>query len=282
MDNHTLLSPAWEKPHQGRSADPAAIMALFEKVITYITSEFGNEACARLVTQEVGTDGADPDIALDMLLELIEENNIQKGVKPFFHHLPTEEPTLYNSRYSRTCSHTRLPAELTENLSLRHACKIGTWGRYRVLEKKHRTIPPASGANKDVLLFILHCNIHNFPARIHTIERVKKRYAKWLAEAGVKDIVAISTNEYSTEHDDYTKDLHFHHEYWSPHYVVSLMKRMYEKFPDSIVLTHRYIGSLLLDNELYFNMHFLIDVDNMNTMTRCFSDILHYMRSRKA
>lgn len=248
---------------------------VIDMLIEYIHIEYGTSFYDQAL-KTFYQNQLENDAFITYLLEYIEDLNIKNGIPALFYHIKTEDPKLYNKKFTLPCTHTKLPNEIVQNLPLRHACKIGTLGKYKVLEKNYRVIPNSlKNSCDDIFLFILHCNIHNSPHRLFNIKIAKKSYSKLLYSVGVKDIIHISANELSTNYDImFSKKICTNHEHWSPHYVASIMKRLYNKFPKSIILTHRYIGSLLLDNELFFKMHFLIDIDNPYTLKRCFSDIL--------
>lgn len=246
-------------------------------LLDFVEEEWG--CVVRRQASEAAFQSENMDIVIDNLLDFIDSCNKMKPHLPLFYHLPTDDVSLYNESYSLTCTHTVLPKNIVEKLSLRHACRIGTWGRFRVLEGEFPVIPESKAAFSEILLLIVHCNIHNSPVRQNNLELALNSYQKLFEVEGIKKSIAISANEYSTTYDrTQAKNKHPHHEHWSPHYVVSIMKRLFISFPNSIVLTHRYIGSLLLDNGLFFKMHFLIDIDSVNTMKRCFSDIYRYMK----
>ncbi len=274
LEEDNRLFAVAEDSYKGDDPDIVIYMLL-----AFVEEEWGSairEEASRIIFQ-----AEDNDIAIDYLLDFIDYRNKEMSTQPLFYHLPTDDASLYNDKYSLPCTHTVLPKNIVEKLSLRHACRIGTWGRFRVLEGEFPVIPASKTISSEILLLIVHCNIHNSPARQNNLELALHSYQKLFEAEGIKKSIVISANEYSTAYDQtQAKNRHPNHEHWSPHYVVSIMKRLFTSFPNSIVLTHRYIGSLLLDNRLFFKMHFLIDIDNLTTMKRCFSDIYKYMKCR--
>jgi hypothetical protein len=262
--------------------DTASPGTIIEMLVEYVRNEFGSAEHSTLIDKDIFTSEPDKDHIITNILEHIDELNKKNGVTEVFVHIETGVPALYGNEFSLPCTHTRLPSEIINSLPLKHACKIGTWGRYRVLEKDCIVIPEKNEKpSDDILLILVHCNISNIPLRLKNIENAKMAYGKLLHSVGIKNILYFSANEFSTLHDlQYAKKLHPHHEHWNPHYIASIMKRMYNKYPKSIILTHRYIGSLLLDNNFFFKMHFLIDIDNVYTLKRCFSDIYRHLQQQ--
>ncbi|WP_320169399.1 hypothetical protein [Maridesulfovibrio sp.] len=176
-------------------------------------------------------------------------------------------------------SNLHVSDDFLQLISLKNSTVLGTWGKYKCILPKIQQ--PYNPENTDMLLFIAHCNLHNNINRGKILTEAIKNYRKMLFKSGIKEIVIYSANEtVSYEDIAYAHPKHPQHKHWSPATTVFFFKKIYNKFPNSIVLTHPYIASLLLDNNLFFNFDASLVIDDKKLVLKSFSQILNYLNNK--
>lgn len=163
-------------------------------------------------------------------------------------------------------------------LGLRDLVMLGTWGRYKVIiPKKDKIIPKQ---NKHKTLLIMHCNIHNNNTRKKILNYSIEKYMPILRKYGIIDYFIYSANSILTQHDiRYAHPIHKRHSHWSPYSSAEFANNVYERFPNSIVLTHPYIASLLLDNGINLNYDYSLCIDNKKSVIMSFSNIAKWAKN---
>jgi len=163
-------------------------------------------------------------------------------------------------------------------LGLRDLVMLGTWGRYKVIvPKKDKLIPKQ---NKHKTLLIMHCNIHNNNARKEILKYSIEKYMPILRRYGIIDYFIYSANSILTQYDiKYAHQIHKRHSHWSPYSSAEFANNVYERFPNSIVLTHPYIASLLLDNGINLNYDYSLCIDNKKSVIMSFSNIANWAKN---
>lgn len=163
-------------------------------------------------------------------------------------------------------------------LGLRDLVMLGTWGRYKVIVSKKDKIIPKQ--NKHKTLLIMHCNIHNKNTRKEILNYSIEKYMPILRKYGIIDYFIYSANSILTQDDiRYAHPIHKRHSHWSPYSSAKFARNVYERFPNSIVLTHPYIASLLLDNEICLNYDYSLCIDDKKSVIKSFSNIVNWAKN---
>lgn len=221
----------------------------------------------------------------EIINSLLYQLSVNVDDNSWFNHINGNEIIWHSDYCYFLLSNLRVSDDFLQLLSLKNSIALGTWGRFKVVlppVQDRKALSKTDRSTDDVLLFVTHCNLHNCTSREQTLTKMIKHYKKMLAKYGIKDIVVHSTNTI-THHEDvvYAHSKHPRHEHWSPATTVLFFQKIYEKFPKSIILTHPYVASLLLDNNLFFNFDTSLIVDNEKLVAKSFSRILNYLNQHK-
>lgn len=219
--------------------------------------------------------------ALSYLFDVLERTNQQIGTPPWYMHVPPTRnipKCVSESELIPKCYQTlKFADDFLSLLSLDSMAQLGTWGRYKILvEETFANVSPS----QEIYIFMLHCNIHTTRERQVNIQNVKKKLDSRLKKCEIKDVVVVSTNQEELPEDIiYARKIHRSFEHWSPYATAYTMKKMFAQYPNSFVVTSNYIGSLLLDNGLFFKMNFRFNPDNVPSIACALEDICTYIQA---
>lgn len=213
--------------------------------------------------------------------DLLEAANLQAGALPWYTHIPSSRgipARLRNNELLPVYYQTlKFPDKILNMLSLDQMSALGTWGRYNILvEHTFPDIVPSDDSH----IFILHCNIHTEKPRQDSIKDIVHKMENRLAAVGVKDVIVISTNQEDMPEDlVYVRQIHRSFTHWFPYATAYRMKQYFAQYPRSYVITSSYIGALLLDNKLFFNMHFRFHPDVPASLVCALEDVCTHIKN---
>jgi hypothetical protein len=162
-------------------------------------------------------------------------------------------------------------------LGLRDLVQLGTWGRYKVKIKEN----VKKDNNKNEKFFvIIHCNIHNNDKRKCNLKYAIDKYISMFKKFNVINYFVYSANQFVSSDDvKYAHNIHKRHAHWSPYSTAKFCYEIYKRFPNSIILTHPYIASLLIDNGMDFNYDYSLSIDDKKSVVKSFSNILNWLKN---
>lgn len=219
--------------------------------------------------------------ALSYLFDALERANQQIGMPPWYEHIPSTRnipKCVSEDEFIPKCYQTlKFADNFLALLSLDNMAQLGTWGRYKIIvEETFANVTPS----QETYIFMLHCNIHTARERQINIRDVIKKMDARLKKSEIKDVVVVSTNQEELPEDIvYARKMHRSFAHWSPYATAYTMKKLFAQYPNSFVVTSNYIGSLLLDNGLFFKMNFRFHPDNVPSIACALEDICTYIQS---
>jgi len=207
-------------------------------------------------------------------------NRISSSIRePCWYSLITKCNDVTNKRFM--VSNVRLPDEIYGYLGLGDSVCLGTLGRYKVKVGEPEKIVKSENSNRIVL--VLQCDIHNSQQRWDTLNNLKNFYLPLYKKFNCHDIVLYSTSQNISAFDvEYAHKIHKSHSHWGMEATVNFARNIYRRFPDSIILSHPYIISHLLDNKIYLNYDCSCMIDNKKSLQRSFSNILRWLANEES
>ena len=201
------------------------------------------------------------------------------GQENWFNIIPGCNHRIFGTHFDFISSNLKFSEELCNLLGVFDLVPLGTWGRFKV--KLPEVVVPVPSKKQRRVLLIIHCGIQNNIERKRMLEYYINKYRGLFKSRGVVDMFYYDS-EHWLQANDYEvrrKSKHFLH--WNPYSTVKFASEVYKRFPDSIVMTHPLIASLLLDSNLLFNYACSLDVARKESIQKTFTNVLRWLDSDK-
>ena len=194
----------------------------------------------------------------------------------WFKLIPELSHRIADEQFDFITSNLKFKDEFYDLLGLRDLITLGTWGRYKLLLPSQTW--PLARENSAKILLIIHCYIDSdIKGRIN-LEHLLRKYKSLLKKFGIHNIYCYDSSRFTTAQDQIAQNLHKNLGHWNPYSTLNFASQIYKRFPNSIVLTHPLIASLLLDNNLFFDFACSFNIySDKQQMQKSFSFILKHL-----